>query len=145
MVKTYFATLRSTVGYKDIITSIKAEEGTPHSEMQRLALQNISKKNSWNMDDMKKYGYTKITFSTEDDKVYNLPMYETTSRLVVIMKNGLPIGTAINQMQAKRVIAQLKADKSNPPGIYKTYEVNEWVSEKTLESGKFRINMKEEQ
>lgn len=138
MNKTYFVRFKSNQKYKDIITSVSAKEGADHSTIQEKAILKIAKRNSWNMDDFHKYGYDKIVI-TEEGEGYIYNMIESKFTSVVIMKNGLPIAVAPTAEQAKRVIAQMKADKAVPPGIYKIYEVSQWISEKTAENSKYTI------
>ena len=139
--ETYFATLTSTQGYADIVTSIRVEENTPEAEMQRKALNSIIKKRSWTKDDILKYGYTHIKFSRlgDENAEFCMDMWETEHQVAVILKNGLPIGTAPSEKQARKVVQQLKADKNNEPGIYKVYMVNKWVNEKKATNGYYKL------
>ena len=138
MNKTYFVRFKSNQKYKDIVTSVSAKEGADHSSIQEKAILKIAKRNSWTMEDFHKYGYEKVVI-TEEGEGYVYDMVESKFTSVVIMKNGLPIAIAPTAEQAKRVIVQMKADKAVPPGIYKTYEVSQWVSEKTAENSKYTI------
>lgn len=58
---TIFATVSSTKGYKDIVTSFKTDS-TDKKTWQRLALFNIVKRTYWDEKDFIRYGYTKISY-----------------------------------------------------------------------------------
>ena len=103
----YFARLKSTLNYKDIIVVIDAEETSSSAEKQRLALNKVEKKNFWQPADFKKYGYTKISFQKEGEEPTVTDDVVITKYVeYVITDNSTPVAVVQSQRCAEKLVEQ---------------------------------------
>lgn len=125
----YFARLKSTLNYKDIIVVIDAEETSSSAEKQRLALNKVAKRNLWQPDDFKKYGYTKISFQKEGEEPAVTDDVVITKYVeYVITDNATPIAVVQSQRCADKFVEQ--KIKQYPMGhVYSIVAVRKYMFE----------------